>query len=182
MDTGVEPRHSHGKGLEVRKPVVMKNSIFWDITPCSPLKVNFHLLSRLFLARIILWPWGWERHVPPKRRLTFNGLHGVISEKTAPFTLHERLLISIPAREGASCTSEDDTKIASYATEMQSILFGRRRHVSYTAKESGRQNRLCGKAPHFCDTVVMNLLKARTVEPDKPSLLGNGCVTHTTME
>jgi hypothetical protein len=23
----------------------------------------------------------WERHVPPKRRITFNGLHGVISQK-----------------------------------------------------------------------------------------------------
>jgi hypothetical protein len=26
--------------LEVLTPVVMKGSIFWDITPCSPLKIN----------------------------------------------------------------------------------------------------------------------------------------------
>jgi hypothetical protein len=25
--------------------------------------------------------WRWRRHVPPKRWLTFNGLHGVISQK-----------------------------------------------------------------------------------------------------
>jgi hypothetical protein len=50
----------------------MKNSIFWDITPCNPLKVNrsfrgkisaCHLLSRWFLARLILRPWRWRRHV-----------------------------------------------------------------------------------------------------------------------
>jgi hypothetical protein len=27
-------------GLEVLTPVVMKSAIFWDLTPCSPLKVN----------------------------------------------------------------------------------------------------------------------------------------------
>jgi hypothetical protein len=27
-------------GLEVLTEVVMKSTIFWDITPCSPLKVN----------------------------------------------------------------------------------------------------------------------------------------------
>jgi hypothetical protein len=47
--------------LEVLSAVVMKSSIFWDITPCSPLKVNptfrrnmsqssvCHLLVRLIL-------------------------------------------------------------------------------------------------------------------------------------
>jgi hypothetical protein len=29
-------------GFEVLTAVVMKNTIFWDITPCSPLKVNQH--------------------------------------------------------------------------------------------------------------------------------------------
>jgi hypothetical protein len=28
-------------GFEVPTAVVMKSSIFWDITPCSPLKVNW---------------------------------------------------------------------------------------------------------------------------------------------
>jgi hypothetical protein len=27
-------------------------------------------------ARLILRPWRWRQYVPPKRRLTFNGLHG----------------------------------------------------------------------------------------------------------
>jgi hypothetical protein len=29
-------------GLQVPTAVVMKSTIFWDITPCSPLKVNRH--------------------------------------------------------------------------------------------------------------------------------------------
>jgi hypothetical protein len=90
--------------------VVIKNTISWAITPWSPLKVNrrfgetyrlhfqgriisrarnrsaFHLLSCCFLfAWLILRPWKWRRHVPPKHRLTFNGLHGVISQKTVLF-------------------------------------------------------------------------------------------------
>jgi hypothetical protein len=39
-----------------------------------------HLLSRWYLARLIR-PWRWRRYVPPKRRLTFTRLHGVISQK-----------------------------------------------------------------------------------------------------
>jgi hypothetical protein len=78
-------------GFEVLTTVVMMSSIFWDITPCSPLKVNgrfggtggsaCHLLSRWFPTRLILRTWRWRRHVPPKGRLTFNGLHGVIFQE-----------------------------------------------------------------------------------------------------
>jgi hypothetical protein len=63
-----------------------------DITPRSPVKVNRrfggtyrHLLSHWFLARLIVRPWIWKPYVRPKRRLTFNGLHGVISQKTVLF-------------------------------------------------------------------------------------------------
>jgi hypothetical protein len=38
-------------------------------------------VSWWFLAWLILWPWRWRRHFPPKRQLTFNGLHGIISQK-----------------------------------------------------------------------------------------------------
>jgi hypothetical protein len=31
---------SSWEGFEVLTPVVMKNSVVWDITPCRPLKVN----------------------------------------------------------------------------------------------------------------------------------------------
>jgi hypothetical protein len=62
------------------------HSIFLNITP-------FSLCSRLwllpasswFLAWLILRPWRWRRYVRPKRRLTFNGLHGVISQQTEHF-------------------------------------------------------------------------------------------------
>jgi hypothetical protein len=39
-----------------------------------------HLLSGWFLARLILRPWRWRQYVPPKRRVTYNALHGVISQ------------------------------------------------------------------------------------------------------
>jgi hypothetical protein len=39
---------------------------------------------RWYLAPLIR-PWRWRRYVPPKRRLTFNRLHGVISQKTELF-------------------------------------------------------------------------------------------------
>jgi hypothetical protein len=97
-------RTAHHVGVfEVLTAVVMKSSVFWDITPRSPLKVNrrfgeayrlhiqssaCHLISRWFLARLILLPWRWRRHVPPKRWLTFNELNGVISQKIVLFTAH----------------------------------------------------------------------------------------------
>jgi hypothetical protein len=34
-----------------------------------------------FLALLTLQPWRWKQHVPSERRLTFAGLHGVISQK-----------------------------------------------------------------------------------------------------
>jgi hypothetical protein len=43
------------------------------------------LLSRWFLARLILRPWRCRRHVPPKRRLNFNELHCIISQKIGLF-------------------------------------------------------------------------------------------------
>jgi hypothetical protein len=36
--------------------------------------------SRWYFARLI-GPWRWSWYVPPKRRLTFNSLHGVIFYK-----------------------------------------------------------------------------------------------------
>jgi hypothetical protein len=38
-----------------------------------------------FLLSLFSLPWRWRRYVPPKRQLTFNGLHGVISQKTVLF-------------------------------------------------------------------------------------------------
>jgi hypothetical protein len=39
-----------------------------------------------FLLNLFFRPWRWRRHVPPKRRLTLNELHGVISQKMVLFT------------------------------------------------------------------------------------------------
>jgi hypothetical protein len=86
-------------GFEVFTPVVMKSTTFRDITPCNPLKVNrrfggtylLHLqglISRAWCQHESRWQaevWRWKRYVPPKRRLNFRGLHGIISQKIVLF-------------------------------------------------------------------------------------------------
>jgi hypothetical protein len=89
----------------------MKGTDFWDITSCCPLQVNrrfrgtyrlhFHLLSHWFLSWLILRTWRWGRHVSPKRRLAFNGLHGVISQKIVLF-----IATALRTSNPASCCNE----------------------------------------------------------------------------
>jgi hypothetical protein len=47
--------------------------------------LSCRLLSRCFLVWLILRLWRWRWSVPPKRRLSFNGLHEVISQKIVLF-------------------------------------------------------------------------------------------------
>jgi hypothetical protein len=72
-------------------------AVLRNVTPCSPFEVNgrfgdtyrLHLQGRISRARYLResrWQAeGFRRHVSPKRRLTLNGLHGVISQKMALF-------------------------------------------------------------------------------------------------
>jgi hypothetical protein len=99
---------SYRSKVKTRLTTILKSSIFWDIMPCSPLKVNrsfggtwrLHLRGRIinqarnqrktgskqtFLAWLIFRPRRWRRHFPPERALTFNGLCGVISQKIEMF-------------------------------------------------------------------------------------------------
>jgi hypothetical protein len=76
----------------------LNSTIFWDITPCRPLSVNrcsggtyrLHLqgVEKYVQQETSLFfrSQRWRRYVPPKRRLTLNGLHGVISQKIVLFT------------------------------------------------------------------------------------------------
>jgi hypothetical protein len=43
-------------GIKVLRAVVVKSSIFWDITPFSPLKVKGRFGGT------------WRRYIPPKRQ------------------------------------------------------------------------------------------------------------------
>jgi hypothetical protein len=52
-------------------------AVIANIIPCC------HLLSRYHA--VLIPPWRWRRYVPPKLLLTFNGLHGVISQKKVLF-------------------------------------------------------------------------------------------------
>jgi hypothetical protein len=67
--------------------VILKSSIFWNITTCSLLKFSrrFEGTCRLHLQNQLIWlilrPQRWRRQVPPKRSLTFNGLYSLVSQK-----------------------------------------------------------------------------------------------------
>jgi hypothetical protein len=61
-------------GFEVLTPVVMKISIFWEITPCSPPKVKrrFRGTQETSVKQVankawlILWTLRWRGHFPPE--------------------------------------------------------------------------------------------------------------------
>jgi hypothetical protein len=84
--------------FEVLIAVVIKTSIFWDITPCSPFKVNRHIggIFRLHLQERRISEAKNQPEAGSKQSsggdmflqklwLTFNGLHGVISQKIELF-------------------------------------------------------------------------------------------------
>jgi hypothetical protein len=84
---------------------VMTSSVAWDITPCSSEEhvasifrfeeqakqetsmkaLACHLLSRWFLAWLILRLWRWKQYYPLKHQLYLNGLHCVIFQKIKLF-------------------------------------------------------------------------------------------------
>jgi hypothetical protein len=63
---------------ELRIPYNLTSSVWWDITPCSLIKVN-QCFGGIF--RLHLRGRRCMRHVSPKCRLTCIGLNGVISQK-----------------------------------------------------------------------------------------------------
>jgi hypothetical protein len=64
-----------------------KTVIFWDITLCNPLEVNWHFRGTFHLrhqGRRISWTGkhaSWQAAI----QLTFNGLHSIISQKMVRF-------------------------------------------------------------------------------------------------
>jgi hypothetical protein len=71
-------------GCKVLTAVVMKSSVFWDITPFSPLKVNrrFGGTRRLHVQGRRISQARNQRKAGGK---ALNGLHGVISQKIELF-------------------------------------------------------------------------------------------------
>jgi hypothetical protein len=84
-------------GFDVLTATSVKRLVFRDVTrgkstdvaakqcPSSWLKSKQSKKSSLFLCQMhrVAWLtlqyWRWRRYVPPKFRLTFTGLHGVLS-------------------------------------------------------------------------------------------------------
>jgi hypothetical protein len=57
---------------------ILKDSVLYDVRPCK--QSSAFQLSHWFLAWPILRSRRWRRNVFPNRRLTFSGLHDVISQ------------------------------------------------------------------------------------------------------
>jgi hypothetical protein len=60
--------------------VAMESSIFWDMLFLSPAFAQVSCSTHSSTLKM-----GGGGHVPPKRLLTFNGLHDVISQKIELF-------------------------------------------------------------------------------------------------
>jgi hypothetical protein len=88
----IQSRSNSGRPWLKLRPREQWLAVFWDVTPCSTLKVNrsfgrtcrFHLhfsVSRWFLAWLIFRPWTWRQISPPRLRSISNGLLGIMYKK-----------------------------------------------------------------------------------------------------
>jgi hypothetical protein len=76
-----------------------------DYMAICPKRQNYS--SYWFPAWLIRRPWRWRPHVPPKRRLTFNGLHCDIPQKAELFFILVSCLgYSSTLEMEATCFSE----------------------------------------------------------------------------
>jgi hypothetical protein len=131
-------------GLEVLTAVVMKSKIFWYVMQCSSLKDNWsfggtyrlHFQGRIhrawyqrdswliicFHAGILLGAFdpGDGDDVPPQRRFTFNGPHGVISQKIVLVVMLFCLAAKLECGTFSKLRSREPEKLTKRA---QKILF-----------------------------------------------------------
>jgi hypothetical protein len=87
-------------GFEVLTSVIMKNTVFWDMTPCSPVVVHrrfgrtycMHFQDRILSLEIkqfcflITSYWlQWKKYVTPEHQRISTSLHGVTYQNTVLF-------------------------------------------------------------------------------------------------
>jgi hypothetical protein len=144
-------------GFQVLTAVVRKTSIVWDITPCSPLKVNrcscFHagFLLGLFFDR------ENGSDVPPKRRLTLSGLHGVISQKIELFRL-KTVCGSVPGSQGirASRTFREFRVLTSFRADCgEPGCFVPARHTGTSSSVTSEMHEIWGSCFLLTATVLL---------------------------
>jgi hypothetical protein len=71
-------------------PVVMKNSVYWYISPCSQLKMNLALLLAVSCSFFLALFFD-----PEDSPLIFNGRHCIVPEKIELFSLISALLFEV---------------------------------------------------------------------------------------
>jgi hypothetical protein len=109
--------------------------------------------SLSFLAYLILRPWRWRRHVPPKHRLTFNGIHGFISPEDG--TLHLPLALLTGHREmAAPCVG---WCLCSFRYRLVRFLY---RLLSFSVRGSSDASICYGMLSGACCGLLLNQGKA----------------------
>jgi hypothetical protein len=66
----------------------IKHTWSYTSTPHTPSWICLLPASCWCLAWLTIQPWRWRRHVLPKRRLTFNRLHGATSQNNSSSTFY----------------------------------------------------------------------------------------------
>jgi hypothetical protein len=88
------------------------------------------VLSRWFLAWLILRHWRWRRHVPPKYRLAFKGIHVIPDDRTLEANSVYCLLLAGCLTDLLFCPDDgDSTPIRRDVKEWREWLW---RHCNYS--------------------------------------------------
>jgi hypothetical protein len=146
--------------IKVLTAMSVDNTALWDGTSCTDVSEEhfafiFTCLYAGFLLTLFFRPWRWWRYVPPKYRLTLNGLHGVISQKMVLFieavcssetsvNNYQSTRRHIPANStvNTDCSSSCFSQIWFAAPGLDSKLWGSRGNQNVQAPISNNRFRL----------------------------------------
>jgi hypothetical protein len=127
-------------------------------------KIYCKVGSKLWLLPASVWLFAWlilsprrrMRHIPPKHHLTFNGPHGITSQKIETFH-HHRLITSCPARFNMytesyfkKCDTISVQFIYNVGFLYTTLTRRRLRHYDISRKVAGRNPRkVAGRNPDY---------------------------------
>jgi hypothetical protein len=127
--------------------------------PCRPLKINGYFLACFMPISYFgyLWPWRWRRHVPPKCRLTFNWLRGVISQKA--YLAQTKCSASFSVKKGSFTCRSVLCHLVSHTTLPKFFLHTHRSREKSAQRNDGysfNSSEVIGMGPSFMENISNN--------------------------